>query len=384
MTLFGIIFAIIIFSVVIALHELGHFVAAKLSNVQVNEFALFMGPAIFKKQKGETLYSIRCIPIGGYCAMEGEDEDTENPRSFQKAAWWKRLIILVSGSAMNLLTGFLLLALFFAFNETYSTPVIASNEELCTIVYEEGLRVGDRLVEIDGYNVYTANDAKMLLSFADETADIVVERNGVEIAFENYPLNSIYLTYCQCGEDIYFNNEMISESFVCPECQNEIDLTKAQVEEKYGISFGYEEATLGGLIPYTWDNTRSVVQSVWLSLKMLVTGQAGLKDITGPVGIVQMMSDTAAESGGIGYAMLNMCYFGGFIAINLGIMNMLPIPALDGGRSVGLLLTTLIEKITKKKLNPKIEGYIHAAGMILLLILMAVIMFKDIFVIFKG
>ena len=117
---------------------------------------------------------------------------------------------------------------------------------------------------------------------------------------------------------------------------------------------------------------------------MLVTGQAGLKDITGPVGIVQMMSDTAAESGGIGYAVLNMCYFGGFIAINLGIMNMLPIPALDGGRSLGLLLTTAIEKITKKKLNPKIEGYVHAAGMILLLILMAVIMFKDIFVIFKG
>lgn len=384
MTIFGIIFAIIIFSVVIALHELGHFVAAKLSNVQVNEFALFMGPAIFKKQKGETLYSIRCIPIGGYCAMEGEDEDTENPRSFQKAAWWKRLIILVSGSAMNLLTGFLLLALFFSFAEVYTTPVIASNEELCTIVYENGLHVGDRLVEIDGYNVYTVNDAKLLLSFADETADLVVERNGVEMEFKNYQLDNIYMTYCQCGEDIYFNNEMKEDPVVCPECQTEIDLNKVQAEEKYGINFGYEEATLGGLVPYTWDNTRSVVQSVWLSLKMLVTGQAGLKDITGPVGIVQMMSDTAAESGGIGYAVLNMCYFGGFIAINLGIMNMLPIPALDGGRSVGLLLTTAIEKITKKKLNPKIEGYVHAAGMILLLILMAVIMFKDIFVIFKG
>ena len=239
MTLFGIIFAIIIFSVVIALHELGHFVAAKLSNVQVNEFALFMGPAIFKKQKAETLYSIRCIPIGGYCAMEGEDEDTENPRSFQKAVWWKRLIILVSGSAMNLLTGFLLLALFFAFNETYSTPVIARNEELCTIVYEEGLHVGDRLVEIDGYNVYTANDAKMLLSFADETADIVVERDGIEIEFKNYRLDNIYLTKCKCGRNIYFNNEMKTESVICPKCQTKIELSKAQAEEKYGIDFGY-------------------------------------------------------------------------------------------------------------------------------------------------
>lgn len=352
MTIFGIIFAIIIFSVVIALHELGHFVAAKLSNVQVNEFALFMGPAIFKKQKGETLYSIRCIPIGGYCAMEGEDEDTDNPRSFQKAAWWKRLIILVSGSAMNLLTGFLLLALFFSFSEVYHQPVIASMEENCAIIREDGLQLGDRFVEIDDYNVYTVNDAKLLLSFAGETADVVVERNGETLYFDDYVL--------------------------------EMRVFDGETEPRYGIDFGYQEADFGGLIPYTWDNTRSVVQSVWLSLKMLVTGQAGLKDITGPVGIVQMMSDTAAESGGIGYAMLNMCYFGGFIAINLGIMNMLPIPALDGGRSVGLLLTTLIEKITKKKLNPKIEGYIHAAGMILLLLLMAVIMFKDIFVIFKG
>ena len=121
-----------------------------------------------------------------------------------------------------------------------------------------------------------------------------------------------------------------------------------------------------------------------LSLQMLLTGRAGLKDMSGPVGIVQIMSDTAAASETTFDAFINMLYFGGFIAINLAVMNLLPIPALDGGRVVGLLLTVVVEKITKKKIDPKYEGYLHGAGMMLLLILMAVIMFKDIFVIFKG
>ena len=118
----SIVFAILLFSVLIFVHELGHFVAAKLSGVQVNEFSMFMGPAIFKKQKGETLYSIRCIPIGGYCAMEGEDEDTDNPRSFHKAAWWKRLIILVAGAAMNFLAGLLILVAVYAPAKEFNVP----------------------------------------------------------------------------------------------------------------------------------------------------------------------------------------------------------------------------------------------------------------------
>ena len=126
------------------------------------------------------------------------------------------------------------------------------------------------------------------------------------------------------------------------------------------------------------------VRLVRLSLKMLLTGQAGLKDMTGPVGIVQQMSSVAEASGSAWYAFLNLLYFGGFIAINLAVMNLLPIPALDGGRVVGLLLTTAVEAITRKKVDPRVEGYIHGVGMILLLALMAVIMFKDIFFIVKG
>lgn len=354
-TLCSILFAILIFSIVIFVHELGHFVAAKASGVQVNEFAMFMGPAIFKKKKGETLYSIRCIPIGGYCAMEGEDEDTDNPRSFQKAAWWKRLIILVAGSFMNLVIGLLMLLIFFSFRTDVSLPVIDHVEPGCTVVREGGLQAGDELWKIDGYRVYTSTDALLLLSFESPTHDIQVKRNGEKLIFDDYAMDK---------HEFY-------------------DETTGETALRYGFGFASTKNGVGTLLSYTWDNSCSVVQSVILSLKMLFSGQAGLKDITGPVGIVQIMSDTAVSSGTVGNAILNMLYFGGFIAINLCVMNMLPIPALDGGRCVGLLLTTGIEKITKKKLDPKYEGYVHGIGMVLLLALMAVILFKDVFYIFK-
>ena len=153
---------------------------------------------------------------------------------------------------------------------------------------------------------------------------------------------------------------------------------------RYGILFGYEEKTFGGLLSYTWNTCLSVVQSVRLSLQMLLTGQAGLNDVAGPVGIVSMMNTTAQASATTLDAVLNLLYFGAFIAVNLAVMNLLPIPALDGGRAVALLLTVAVEKITRKKLNPKYEGYLHAAGMVVLLGFMAVVMFKDIFAIFKG
>ena len=355
MTIFSIIFAILLFAIIIVLHELGHFVAAKLSGVQVNEFALFMGPAIFKKQIGETLYSIRTIPLGGYCAMEGEDEDTDNPRSFQKAAWWKRLIILVAGSFMNLITGLLLFTLVFSFHDNFGNTQIAEVEEGCTVIREEGLQLGDEIYKIDGYRIYTSTDALLLFSFDSPTHDIVVKRNGEKIVFDDYPMEKKTFVDAKTGEEA----------------------------QRYGFKFGIEPASIWKLIPYTCRQTLSLVQNIRMSLSMLLTGKAGLKDMTGPVGIVSIMTTSATAADKFWDAVLNMLYFGGFIAINLAVMNMLPIPAIDGGRCVGLLLTTGIEKITKKKLDPKYEGYIHGAGFVLLLVLMAVIMFKDIFFILK-
>ena len=352
----SIIFAILLFSFLIFIHEFGHFIAAKLSGVQVNEFAMFMGPALVKWQRGETQYSIRCIPIGGYCAMEGEDEDTDNPRSFQKAAWWKRLIILIAGSTMNFIAGILILFIVFAPAQQFIVPQIDSSEAACTVVREDGLHIGDIFLEVNGEKIYVQSDVTMFLSMnPGDHHDIVVERDGKKVTLE----------------DFYMEKHMFDNG----------DGTQS---ERYGFSFGLQDATFGNKCSYVWNVTRNVLRSVRLSLQMLLSGQAGLSDVSGPVGIVQIMSDTAENSATTLDAILNMLYFGGFIAVNLAAMNMLPIPALDGGRVFFLVLTTGIEAVTKKKINPKYEGYIHGAGMILLLILMAVVMFKDIFVIFKG
>jgi len=351
-----IVFAILLFSLLILVHELGHFWAAKKSGVQVNEFALFMGPAIWKKQKGETLYSIRCIPIGGYCAMEGEDEDTENPRSFQKAAWWKRLIILVAGSAMNFLIGLMIMVIVYLPAVRIATPVISEFEEGCTLNGEAGLQVGDRILELDGEKIYIQSDVTTILALnGGDVHDLVVERDGQRVEL----------------------NDFVMEKHEFPNADGTTSL-------RYGLAFIVEEATLGSKIAYAWNNTIDTVRMTRLSLQMLFQGKIGLKDLSGPVGIVDTMNDVAQASETWVDALMNMLYFGGYIAINLSVMNLLPIPALDGGRVVCLLISTAYEKITKKKLDPKYEGYLHAAAMVLLLALMAIIMFKDIFTIFKG
>lgn len=351
----SIIFAILLFSFLIFIHEFGHFIAAKLSGVQVNEFSMFMGPAIFKKQAGETLYTIRCIPIGGYCAMEGEDEETDNPRSFQKAAWWKRLIILVAGAAMNFLAGLMLFLIVCAPARQFTAPVIDYFEEGCVLQSEAGLQVGDRIIEVDGEKVYLSSDFSLILSLnAGDTHDLVVKRNG----------EKVYL------DDFY----MPKAEFPNPDGSTSL---------RYGFNFSLVKATFGEKLSYVWNSALSNVQMVKLSIGMLLSGQAGLKDMGGPVMIVDQMNQVAEASPTAFDAVMNMLYFGGFLAINLAVMNLLPIPALDGGRAVCLLITTAVEAVTRKKINPKYEGYLHGAGMILLLGLMAVIMFKDIFVIFK-
>ncbi|MBQ7801664.1 MAG: site-2 protease family protein [Oscillospiraceae bacterium] len=351
----SILFAILLFSVLIFVHELGHFVAAKLSGVQVNEFSVFMGPAIFKKQIGETLYAIRLIPIGGYCAMEGEDEDTENPRSFQKAAWWKRLIILVAGAAMNFVVGLLLLAVVYAPAEQFAVPVVDYFEEGCALYGEEGLLEGDRILELDGEKIYVASDFTTILSLnPGDVHDLVIERDGQKIELVDFTMEK--------------------REFPDPEGGTSL---------RYGFNFGLEDATFANKIRYTWNTALDTVRLVRLSLQMLVRGQVGLQDMGGPVMIVDQMNQVAQASETSFDALMNMLYFGGFIAINLAVMNLLPIPALDGGRVVCLLITTAVEAVTRKKINPKYEGYLHGAGMVLLLALMALIMFKDIFVIVK-
>ncbi len=352
----SVVFAILLFSVLILVHELGHFVAAKLSGVQVNEFSMFMGPALWKKQIGETLYAVRLIPIGGYCAMEGEDGDSDSPRSFNKAAWWKRFIILVAGAGMNFLIGVLLMLIVYLPVKQVGVPVIHSFESFSTLNGENGLQVGDRILELDGEKIYVYADFSLILSLNEgDVHDLVVERSGDKIVLEDF---------------------LMEKQAV----QQEDGTTRFL----YGMNFSVEKLSFLGKLDYVWKQSIDAVRLVRLSLVMLLKGKASLSDVSGPVGIVQQMAVVADESATWRDALLNMTYFGAFIAINLAVMNLLPIPALDGGRVVCLLITTAVEAVTKKKINPVYEGYLHGAGMILLLGLMAIVMFKDIFFLFKG
>lgn len=348
-------FAILLFSLLIFLHELGHFVAAKAFGVQVNEFAMFMGPAIFKWKKGETQYSIRCIPIGGYCAMEGEDDDSDSPRSFGKAAWWKKMIILLAGVAMNFIAGLLIFAVIYLPGKQISVPAITNFTDCCIFNTEQGLQLGDEILELDGEKIYVTSDISLVLTLNEtKTHDVTVLRNGKKLEFKNLEMAHVHKE----GGKEYLH---------------------------YGFAFGdLRDANLWDKVVYTWHVTIDNVRMIRISLQMLFTGKAGLKDLTGPIGIVQVASDAASASRNAYEAFVNVMYLGGFLAINLAVMNLLPIPALDGGRVAALLITLSIEKITRKKLDPKYEAYVHAAGMVLLLALMAVVFLKDIIMIFKG
>jgi len=344
--------SILIVGIAVCVHELGHFAAAKMCGVKVNEFAIFMGPTIVKWQGKETKYSIRCIPFGGFCAMEGEDEQSDNPRAFTQAAWWKRVIILVAGVTMNVVLGFLLLVIVVLPMETVSTTQVVRIEEESLIDPVNGIQVGDRILQIDGEDLYGLNDFTVLLQMkGGQTHDVVVERNGEEILLDDITLTQVEMS----------------------------DGTM-----RYGVVFSRAEATLGVKLQEAWNLTRYNARIVRLSLQMLINGQAGLNDLTGPVGMVQQISAVADDTDKFLDTLMIVLQFGAMLSINLAILNLLPLPALDGGRAVCVLLTALVELITRKKINPKYEGYIHGIGMVLLLILMAFILFKDIFMIFKG
>lgn len=352
MTILYVILAIFLFGVLIAVHELGHFMAAKACGVRVEEFAIGMGPALFKRQKGETLYSLRCVPIGGFCAMAGEDEDSEDPRAFTNQAAWKRALILAAGSFMNFLLGLIIVLGLYWNAGSFRAPVLADFMEGCPYESAQGLQAGDRFYSIDGHRIYQYYDVADFLGRGDGRYDIVLIRDGEKVRLEDYAL--VPLEY------------------------------EGEENKMYGFYLGYDEASPGVKLRYTWNTAMEFGRWVWMGLQQLVSGQVGLSDMSGPVGIVDMMAETGEQAESTADAVYNILYLGAFIAVNLAMMNMLPIPALDGGRIFFLLITWGIESLSHRRLNPKYEGYIHAAGMVMLLGLMAIVMFNDIFRIVTG
>ncbi len=352
MSVLFIIIGILIFGLLVAVHELGHFAAAKACGVKVNEFAVGMGPAIVKKQRGETLYSLRCIPFGGFCAMEGEDENNSDPRAFTNQKAWKRFIILAAGSAMNFLMGYLIVLILFSNAGGFRAPVIESFMDGCPYESAEGLQAGDRFLRIDGKRVWQYYDVGDLLNAGGETHDVVVRREGKRVKLDDY--------------------YMVPVEY------------EGQTQKMYGFYFGIDEPTTGNKLRYAGATTMEFVRMVADALRQLVGGKVSVNDLSGPVGIVDMMAETGEQAESVGAGLYDIFYLGAFIAVNLAVMNMLPIPALDGGRIFFLLVTALIEGVSRKKLNHKLEGYVHEAGMMLLLALMAYVLLHDVILLVTG
>ena len=348
-----ILLAILMFGFLIFIHELGHFLSAKLLDVQVNEFAICMGPVLWQKKKGETTYSLRAIPIGGFCAMEGEDEESDNPRAFPQKSWWRRLIILAAGSFMNFVAGFLVIVLLYTGASAYSAPIVTDFFEGCPLESSDGLQVGDELYKIDGRRVYLYSDVGMLLS-RNKTGvyDVVVKRNGELVELHEF------------------------------EMKPQLYMVDGQQEYKYGLYFGTVPGGFSNCLKYSWYTAMDFARLVWMSLEDLVSGLVSVSDMSGPVGIVSTISEVGSQSATVQAGLQNVAYLGAFIAINLAVMNMLPLPALDGGRIFLLLVNSLFTAITKKKIPAKYEAYVHTAGMVLLLGFMAFVTFKDIWKLF--
>lgn len=343
-----ILFALLFFGVIIMIHECGHFTCAKLFKVKVNEFSLGMGPALFKRKKGDTLYAVRLFPIGGYVAMEGEDDASEDDRAFNKKPVWQKMIIVVAGALMNLILGFILMVLLL----TTSTDLIGTNtiKEFYpdAVSSQYGLQAGDRFVEIDGHHVWSELDLSFLMSRSqDGVFDFVVERDG-----EKVTLN-----------DVHFATEQ----------QNGITLIQ------YDFIIIGEQPGFLNIVKNAFTQSASIVRMVWLSVFDLVTGRYGMSELAGPVGTVDIIADVTAQAVSSG-SLTNLLTIMAFITINVGVANLLPLPALDGGR----FLFLAIEAVRRKPVNPKYEGYVHAAGLVLLLLLMVVVTYNDIARIVHG
>ncbi len=347
-----IILAILIFGVLIAVHEFGHFAVAKACGVRVNEFSIGMGPLLLQRKKGETDYSLRLFPIGGYCAMEGEDEDSEDERALNRQPFWKQFLIFVAGAAMNFLTGFLiLLCLYAGAAGFYTNEIVALNESFPS-EGADGVMVGDEIYAINGERVYLRSDVSTILQYRSrgETMELVVLRGGEKLT------RTLHMqTYTD---------------------------ENGQEYRAYGFSYGgIVEATPLLKLKFAWYNAIDYVRLVRLSLQMLITGAAGVQDLSGPVGIVSTISEMGQETEaeeGFAAALENVLFFGALIAVNLAVMNLLPLPALDGGKVLILIVNALAMLLIKRKIPQKFETAINAAGFVALMGLMLFVTFNDV------
>ncbi len=358
-TLLKILAAILVFGIIILVHELGHFIAAKLMGVKVNEFAIGMGPKLIKFGKKETIYSLRAFPIGGFCAMEGEDSESEDPRSFGSKKVWRRILIVIAGVVMNLLLGFILLVIMFGFlivpnkdgEVSFSSTTIAQFYENASS-YKTGLRTGDQILSIDGKKTRTVFDLSSIMQTdEDGKMDIVVRRKIVD-KYKKVTLEDVTF---EIKNDTESGRRYLIYDFVVKGIKRTPTTTITQAAK-----MEYSVATL-----------------IWRSLGDIVTGKYKLNELSGPVGTVDAIGDAVAnvtQQEDIREGLYSLFLMVVLITVNVGIFNLLPLPALDGGR----LIFLIFEGIFRRPVNPKYEGMVHAIGLVLLLLLMLVVTFSDI------
>lgn len=437
-----ILIGVLLFELIIFIHEFGHFITAKKSGIKVNEFSLGMGPKIFSFGKGETKYSLRIFPIGGFCAMEGEDEESPEPRAFNNAKVWKRMIVVIAGAVMNIILGFVLMFVVVVQQDAYSSTEVqsfpATSFSSCT-----GLQSGDVIKEINGYGISTSMDFNYPISTAElKTVDgstleiykedcgnniynmavsLVQDKNNKlsdeQVSKVNELLSkstneivkakskedaySIYENYYKeindaCGIKDYKVEKIVEKETrkrytadILVERNGEEKLlknvqfftytTKDNSDPQVSIDFYVKpiEKTFGSVISQTFKQTISTCKMIYASLGGLLTGKFGLKDMSGPIGIASAVTTVASESLSSGFmsAVNSIIYVMMIITVNLGLFNMLPFPALDGGRFVFLI----IEAIRGKSVPRKVEAIVNGIGMGLLILLMILITANDIF-----
>lgn len=339
-TVLSIIIAIIIFCIIVVVHEFGHFIVAKLCGIKVTEFSIGMGPAIFKKQGKETLYSVRILPIGGFCSM-GEDEDINSPDSFRKKPVWKKMLTIVAGAFMNIVLGFIIAVIaLLVSGRGVTTQIVWFSDDAVSAGY--GLQLNDKIVSVNGLHAFTSRDITYQLSSdEDGIIDFVVERNG-----ERVSVNGVHFAMAK-NEDTGANTLLY-------------DFKVAAVPIK-----------ITNIFSFAAKNCAYYGRIVIMSLGDLISGKYGINDLQGPVGIVTTIGDVAKESGFDVDFLLSMA---NLITINVGIFNLLPLPALDGGR----FFLLIVEAIRRKPMKAEIEGTIHFVGFALLMLLMIAVTFNDV------
>ena len=427
--------AILGFGLLIFVHELGHFLGAKSMGIRVNEFALGFGPPLVKFTRGETLYAIRLLPIGGYCKMEGEDEESEDERSFGKKPVWRRMIVIVAGAVFNIILGFLLMMIYLSTVQGFYTTTVSSFASGTISSFaagaaseQSGLKVGDQILAIDNRSVYSFSDiAQALQKTKDGAADVIVLRDGKQVdlpkvKFETQKQDgqshadvdftttgaTSNQSGLQAGDKILSINNHAVYSFsdityillmdkdgavnmAVRRAGQTVELPKVQFEmvKQGGQSFinvDFENTavhkTVGTLLQQTFLRTVSVARLIWMTLGALITGQLGANQLMGPLGTISAIGQGASQgfSYGIIPGIQSLSFLLCLITVNLGIFNLLPVPALDGGRFVFLLL----ELLRRKPVSAKYEGWVHAAGFALVILLIIFITYGDIVRLIRG